>query len=278
MRLAPPRDDAAEADAVADEQLAAERREEDDPLHHADEPGREVGALERVARVLEAADEERDAARRRTGCSGRAPRRRCRCSRSTASGGRSGRRRACARSRRPGSRRRARRSRRRSPSPRGSCGACECPHSARRAASRRAPAPRSRSGCASRGAQSSTATRTAMPAPSGSTMPPRRWIVAPGHNAESGQRLRGREHARVEPLRVPPVRLGVEDQVRQQVRGDVVEHQRRDDLVRLEEGPQDARDQPPQRRRPRSRPRPSPRSRPPTARPSRRDRAPLRRR
>jgi len=57
---------------------------------------------------------------------------------------------------------------------------------------------------------------------------------------------RGREHACVEPLRVTPVRRGVEDQVRQQVRRDVVEHQRRDDLVRLEEGPQDPRDQPPQ--------------------------------
>ena len=55
---------AREPDAVADEQLAAERAEEDDPLDHADEPGREVGALERVARVLEPADQERDEADR----------------------------------------------------------------------------------------------------------------------------------------------------------------------------------------------------------------------
>ena len=46
--------------AVADEQLAAERAEEDQPLHHADEPGREVGALQRVAGVLEPAEQERD--------------------------------------------------------------------------------------------------------------------------------------------------------------------------------------------------------------------------
>ena len=36
---------------VAKQQLAAERAEEDDPLHHAHEPRREVGALKRVARV-----------------------------------------------------------------------------------------------------------------------------------------------------------------------------------------------------------------------------------
>jgi len=45
---------------VAREDLAAERREEDDPLDHADEAGREIGALERVAGVLEAAEQERD--------------------------------------------------------------------------------------------------------------------------------------------------------------------------------------------------------------------------
>ncbi len=49
-----------ERDAVADEQLAAERAEEDDALHDADEPGREVGALQGEARVLQPAEQERD--------------------------------------------------------------------------------------------------------------------------------------------------------------------------------------------------------------------------
>ena len=45
---------------MADEHLAAERAEEDQPLHHADETRREVGALQRIARVLEPAEQERD--------------------------------------------------------------------------------------------------------------------------------------------------------------------------------------------------------------------------
>ena len=45
-------------------------------------PAGKLGALQRVAGVLEAAEQERDERRRRTGCSGRAPRRRCPCSRS----------------------------------------------------------------------------------------------------------------------------------------------------------------------------------------------------
>ena len=45
---------------MAHEQLAAERREEDDPLDDADEPGREGGALKGVAGVLEPAEQERD--------------------------------------------------------------------------------------------------------------------------------------------------------------------------------------------------------------------------
>ena len=43
---------AVEADAVTHEQLAAERAEQDQSLHDADEPSREVGALQREAGVL----------------------------------------------------------------------------------------------------------------------------------------------------------------------------------------------------------------------------------
>ncbi len=248
------------------------------PLHHADEAGREVGALQRVAGVLQ---RRRSGTRRggpRTGCSARAPRRRSRCSRSTASAGRSGRRRACAGSRRPGSRRRARRSRRR------------CAITARIFRRVRMPAYRAARGespstCTSKPKrvrvyrnQSTTATRTAIPAPSGSAIPPCAWIVAPGQSAGVRQRLRRREDARVEALRLPPVRLGVEDQVRQHVGGDVVEHQRRDDLVRLEERAQGRPGSAPRPHRPRSRRRPSRRSRAPSASRGRRDRARPRRR
>ena len=68
-----------------------------------------------------------------------------------------------------------------------------------------------------------------------------------GPERRIGQRLRGREDRRVEPLRLPPVGLGVEDEVRHQIRGDVIQHQRGDDLVRLEERAQDSRDQRPRR-------------------------------
>ena len=47
-------------DAVADEELAAEHREQDDSLHDPDEARGEVRALQRVARVLEAAHQEGD--------------------------------------------------------------------------------------------------------------------------------------------------------------------------------------------------------------------------
>ena len=136
-----------EADAVADEQLAAERAEEDQPLHDADEPRREVGALQRVARVLQAAEQERDEA---DGERVVARERRDHDPRVAVAGGVGRAGRACGGSRRPGLRRRCRRSRRRAPSPRGSSGACACRRSARRAASRRSPAPRTRSACACR--------------------------------------------------------------------------------------------------------------------------------
>ena len=57
---APPRFVRDDAHAVADEHLSAECREQDDPLDHADEAGREVRALQRVAGVLEPAHQERD--------------------------------------------------------------------------------------------------------------------------------------------------------------------------------------------------------------------------
>ena len=62
-----------------------------------------------------------------------------------------------------------------------------------------------------------------------------------------GKLLAGREDGGVEALRLAPVRVAVEDQVRQDVSGDVVQHQRRDDLVRLEERLEEARDQRPER-------------------------------
>ena len=76
-------------------------------------------------------------------------------------------------------------------------------------------------------------------------MPPWAWIVQPGQIADVRQRLPGREDGRVEALRLAPVRLALEDQVREHVAGDVVEQQRGEDLVRLEEGAQDAGDQRP---------------------------------
>ena len=49
-------------DPIAHQHLAAERAEQDQALHHADEPRREVGTLQRVAGVLQAAEQERDEA------------------------------------------------------------------------------------------------------------------------------------------------------------------------------------------------------------------------
>ncbi len=108
-------------------------------------------------------------------------------------------------------------------------------------------------------------------------MPPWRCDRPPGPDRRRGQRLPGREDGRVEALRLAPVRLALEDQVREDEAGDVVEHQRGEDLVRLEERAQDARDQRPQRCRRCSPPRPSPRSRTPTGRRGRRSRGPPRR-
>ena len=88
---------------------------------------------------------------------------------------------------------------------------------------------------------------TARNAPSGIVIPPWRWIVQPGHSADLRQRLPRREDLRVEALRLAPVRLALEDQVREDQPGDVVEHQRRDDLVRPEERLQDAGDRRPRR-------------------------------
>ena len=74
------------------------------------------------------------------------------------------------------------------------------------------------------------------------------------HRRAEGRPVRGlghglplREGARLKRRRVAPVRRAVEDQVREQKASDVVEHQRRDDLVRPREGAQDAGDQRPER-------------------------------
>src|SRR4029078_2328232 len=45
-------------DTVADEDLPAKRAEQDDPLHHAHEPEREVGPLQEEPRVLQTAEED----------------------------------------------------------------------------------------------------------------------------------------------------------------------------------------------------------------------------
>jgi hypothetical protein len=50
----------AKAQPVANEQLAPERGEEDQALHDSDETRREVRALQRVPRVLQAAEQDRD--------------------------------------------------------------------------------------------------------------------------------------------------------------------------------------------------------------------------
>ena len=74
---------------------------------------------------------------------------------------------------------------------------------------------------------------------------PARAAFHDGQTAFGGSGLPGREHRRVEALRLPPVRLALEDQVREDVAGDVVQHQRGEDLARAEERAQDAGDRAP---------------------------------
>src|SRR4051812_42883918 len=47
-------------DSIAEENLAPEDAEEEDPLHDTDEPRREIDSLQREARVLEAAEQDGD--------------------------------------------------------------------------------------------------------------------------------------------------------------------------------------------------------------------------
>ena len=144
----PPAPRAPEAHAVAHEQLAAERAEEDDALHHADEAGREVGALERVARVAEPADQERHehdrervvARERGDHDAGVAVARLLQPARVEQVAEVA----VLARAADAGEQART------APSRAGCCAACACPRSARRAASRRSRRPRSRSACARR--------------------------------------------------------------------------------------------------------------------------------
>ena len=234
-----PRRAARDAQPVADEQLAAERAEEDDPLHHADEPGGEVDALERVARVLEPADQERDEHDRERVVAGERgdddPRVAvARCWQAVR------RRRAGGGSRRPGSRRRGRRARPTAPSPRGSSAACACRRSARRAASRRSPAPRSRTASASRAPQHEHREH-AMPTTNPSGIATAADRAATGHDRRVGQVLALREDLRLEASRCRASTTAM-SKIRyvSRQRGDVVEHQRGDDLVRREERPQHA--------------------------------------
>ena len=69
-------------------------------------------------------------------------------------------------------------------------------------------------------------------------------IVVTGQVAASGSTLPCGKTQRPR-RRVPPVRVAVEDQVVEDERGDVVEHQRGDDLVGAQERPQQARDRAP---------------------------------
>ena len=118
MRASPAGAAAAPARArnpVAVEELATQRAEQDQPLQHADESRGEIGALQRIARVLEPAEQDRDDHDAR-GCNAPAPRPRCRCSRSSPAAGHAGRARAG--SRPPGSRRRGPRTRPRGRTPR----------------------------------------------------------------------------------------------------------------------------------------------------------------
>ena len=194
-------------------------------------PEAEVRALQGVARVLEAAHQERDEHPRRTGCTARAPQRRCPCSRSSPAAGPAHR----ARGGSPpsGSRRRSRRSRPRGRGPTTIFRLVRSPRTAPRAASPRSPAPRTRTayvrraprrrprrrrrGRTRRGSRSSRRSTRATS--------PRRRASCPAERADPS------------PNR-PPVRLAVEDQVVEEQRGAVVEHQRRDDLVRVGERPQ----------------------------------------
>ena len=227
----------ADTDAIANEQLAAERREQDDPLHHADEAGWEVDSLQRVARVLQRPDEKRDdddrdrvvARKRGHDDAGvavvlllQAVRIRVEQVAEVAD---------LARAAQSGD------------------GAGDSHH-------REDLAPRPHAGVARRARRVSEHLRLEAEARAGVEEPEHecgedrdpateREDVPARPERCAGNRLRRREHARVESLRLPPVRLGVEHEVREDVCGDVVEHQRRDDLVGLEERAQRAGDQRP---------------------------------
>ena len=230
---------ARERDPVLHEQLAAEHREQDQPLHHADEAGREVGALQRVAGVLRARRAGTPRARRRTGCSARAPRRRCPCSRSSTAAG-------------P----RASSVWRKSPiwlAP---------PMPGDRARERHHGddlAPRPHAGVSRRARRVADHLRLEAEARAGVEHPdpdrdhgsedePERdrdradRRHRPGRRVDEHLALREDERLR---RRVPPVREAVEDQVVEDERGDVVEHQRGDDLVGAQERPQQPGDRAP---------------------------------
>ena len=208
--------------------------------------------------------------RRRTGCSVRALRRRCPCSRRRTSASRSGRRRACARSPRPGWRRRARRSPPESandgqdlparPHPGIAGGARRVTDHLHLEAELRARVEDvQQHGDADGDQETERNDDAARPAPQVERRPDR--VVR--------HRLRLRERARLDRGNVAPVGGAVEDQLREDVPGHVVEHQRGDDLARPGERLEHAGDQPPRPRRQRRRRSPWRRSRAARTRPAR---------
>ena len=71
-------------------------------------------------------------------------------------------------------------------------------------------------------------------------------MVIPGQEAFGPQRLAGREHRRSGRRQVAPVRIAVVDQVVHEEPGDVIEHERGEDLVRAQVGAQQSRNRRPE--------------------------------
>ena len=229
-----------EAQPVAEKELTTERAEEDDALHDADEPGREIGPLEREAAVLQPAEQHRHDAYREWVVAGE---RGDDDSRVAEGGGLKAVRAAVERVREVADLARAAETSdgARYPSPQGSCDAYACPRSGRRAASRPSRSTSKPSACASTEPTAARGGQTDQEAERDDETS--RTVASWKRRASACPAGR----TGLERGDVAPVRRAVEDQVREQETGHVVEHQRSDDLVRAREGPQHARDQRPER-------------------------------
>ena len=227
---------------VPEQQLPTERAEEDDPLHHPDEPGREVGPLQRVPGVEQSPDEHGDEAdgervvarERRDDDAGVAERRRLQAGRTAVERVREVA--DLARAADAGDRSRQGHHREDLPArpharvPRRARRVGHDAHLEPEAHARVQDPHGKRNGKADEEAERDDHRGAE-----------RRPVRRLGHG------LALRERAGLERRRVAPVGRAVEDQVREEQARHVVEHQRRDDLVRPRERSKDARDQRPQR-------------------------------